>query len=197
MAARFEKDSRRTKNPGTRLYTPTRDSAAYAYDPETGERTEGIPAQGDGRTRPVPIRVQREMNTLERIGIMFCAFVFAGMIIFILSGYERISRAYADINTLNDEIEDVNLHISELNVAIECAVTIQQAEAAALAAGMTYPTQAQSLQIGDPLPAIGTGTAGTPSGSDPTTAAGTPTGEDPAVTNGDGDGDGASPEGGE
>jgi len=163
--ARFEKDRRRANNAGTRLYTPSRDSAALSYDPETGEP---ILTDAEGKPIPVPVSMQREMTSLERIGIMVCAFVFAGMILFTLSGYERISRAYADINTLNDEIEDIELHISELNVSIECAVTIEQAEAAALAAGMTYPTRAQIYTAGDPIPAPSLTLSDTLTGEDPT-----------------------------
>jgi hypothetical protein len=41
----------------------------------------------------------------------FCGFIFAGMVLFTLSGYERNSRAYADINSLNDEIDENQLRI--------------------------------------------------------------------------------------
>ena len=166
--ARFQKDQRRAHNAGTRLYTPTRDSAALSYDPETGEP---ILTDADGKVIPAPVAPPREMTTMERIGIMFCAFVFTGMILFTLSGYERISRAYADINTLNDEIDEIELHISELNVAIECAVTIEQAENAALAAGMTYPTRAQIYTAGDPIPAPSSTLTDPLAGEDPTNSA--------------------------
>lgn len=166
--ARFEKDRRRAHNAGTRLYTPTRDSAALSYDPETGEP---ILTDAEGKVIPAPVAVAREMTTMERIGVMVCAFVFAGMVLFTLSGYERISRAYADINTLNDEIEDIELHISELNVSIECAVTIEQAETAALAAGMTYPTRAQIYNAADPIPAPSSTLSDALIGEDPTDSA--------------------------
>jgi len=166
--AKFQKDSRRAHNAGTRLYTPTRDSAALSYDPETGEP---ILTDADGKIIPAPVAPAREMTTMERIGVMVCAFIFAGMILFTLSGYERISRAYADINTLNDEIEDIELHISELNVSIECAVTIEQAETAALAAGMTYPTRAQIYTAGDPIPAPSSSLTDALTGEDPTESA--------------------------
>lgn len=166
--AKFQKDQRRAHNAGTRLYTPTRDSAALSYDPETGDP---ILTGADGRVIPAPVAPPREMTTMERIGIMFCAFVLAGMILFTLSGYERISRAYADINTLNDEIEDIELHISELNVSIECAVTIEQAETAALAAGMAYPTRAQIYTAGDPIPAPSSTLGDSLAGEDPTDTA--------------------------
>ncbi len=189
-AARFQKDERTKKRrakPDTRLYQPSRDSAAYDYDRETGEP---IP-DTDGRVRPVPIRTQKEMSVLERIGIMFCAFAFAGMILFTLSGYERISRAYSDINTLNEDIEEVTLHFAQDSSFSELQ--------AALAAGMTYPTQSQSLVAGDPIPASFGAASGsdTPAGTDPTAEdgaggagdAGDATGNDPAPPGGAGGGE--------
>ena len=74
------------------------------------------------------------------------------MVLFTLSGYERISRAYADINALNDECDTTDLRINELNVQIECAVTIQDAQKVAEEYGMKYPDQSQYVRIGDPLP---------------------------------------------
>ena len=72
------------------------------------------------------------MTALGRIGLIISGFLFAGMVLFTLSGYERISRAYADINALNSEIDSTSLRINELDVQIECAVTIQDAQQVAV-----------------------------------------------------------------
>ena len=136
--ANFKINKRTTKNAKTRIFAPSNKKKVddeFAGD-ESDINFEDI---------PTPIKEQKEMTTFERAVVMACSFIFAGMIVFVLSGYERISRAYADINTINDSIESVKLHISELNVSIECAVTIDQAEEAAIAAGMSYPTQSQIL----------------------------------------------------
>ena len=99
------------------------------------------------------VRVDKpEMTSLGRIGLIISSFIFAGMVLFTLSGYERISRAYADINALNNEIELTDLRINELEVQIECAVTIQDAQEIAEAYGMQYPEQNQYVRIGDRLP---------------------------------------------
>jgi hypothetical protein len=92
------------------------------------------------------------MTGLGRFGLIVSGFLFAGMVLFTLSGYERISRAYADINVLRTEIESTNLRIRELDVQIECAVTIQDAQKIAEAYGMKYPEKNQYVRIGDPLP---------------------------------------------
>lgn len=164
---RFENDDRRRSAPSTKLYAPTRDSGAYAYDPETGERLENAPL----KAAPVELKLRSEMKTSSRIGIMFCAFVFAGMLVFVLSGYERISRAYAAINTLNDAIAEIQLHINALEADIECAVTIEDAQKYAESHGMRYPTQSQYLQSGSTIPVTG---SSTPAGQEPDDDAPTP-----------------------
>jgi hypothetical protein len=99
------------------------------------------------------IRVDKPQTTsLGRIGLIISSFIFAGMVLFTLSGYERISRAYADINALNNEIDLTILRINELDVQIECAVTIQDAQKAAESYGMRYPEKGQYVRIGDALP---------------------------------------------
>ena len=160
MESHFKKDtgSKNVKNAGTRLYAPAVEKAKPETDPETGEVVQ------DETVEATPVQFRAEaakgMSSAGRIGIMVCAFIFAGMLIFILSGYERISRAYSDINTLNNDIDEVKLHISALNVSIECAVTIDDAEKAALAAGMTYPSQSQIFTAGQTIPAPNTGNTG-------------------------------------
>ena len=181
MEARFRKDSEkgRVKNAGTLLYAPGKETVeTQASDPDTGE-----PVASDAAgAKAVPKRIvaQKDTSVLGWIGIIFSAFLVAGMLLFILSGYERISRAYSDINTLNSQIEEIKLHISELNVSIECAVTIEEAEQAALAAGMTYPSQSQILVPGQAIPSGGfRNSSSVPTGSE--------NGSEPSETPGEGD----------
>ena len=99
------------------------------------------------------VRVEKaQMTSLGRVGLIISGFLFAGMVLFTLSGYERISRAYADINALNSESDLTDLRINELEVQIECAVTIQDAQKVAEEYGMRYPEKSQYVRIGDPLP---------------------------------------------
>ena len=144
---RFEDDRKKGKAPTTRLYMPNQE--------EQAERTQRTPRQrAGGRSSHEPgVRVQKsEMTSLGRIGLIISGFLFAGMVLFTLAGYERISRAYADINALNNEIDSTDLRINELDVKIECAVTIQDAQKVAEAYGMRYPEKSQYVRIGDPLP---------------------------------------------
>lgn len=131
------------KQAGTKLYTPRRDETAFAYDPETGEkRTEPVYTSAPVREKP-----RRELKLGSRIALVVCAFVFAGMLLFTLSGYEKISRAYSSVNTLEDDIDEIKLRINALEAEIECAVTIEEATAYATSHGMQYPLRAQYRQI--------------------------------------------------
>lgn len=122
----------------TKMYAPTGEQKAYKYKPTGGSRKKEAASLEGRRERTVA-----EVTQLGKLGMVFCAFIFAGMVLFILMGYEKIARAYSDINTLNNSIDQSKLHIKELDVAIECAVTIDQAQQAAQKFNMQYPTKSQ------------------------------------------------------
>lgn len=158
MDIRFDGEPKKGQTPTTRLNLPNQEETE-SDSSRAGTRRRRERYGSDGAQEP-HVRVEKpELNPLARIGLIFCGFIFAGMVLFTLTGYERITRAYADINALNSEIEETDLRINELDVQIECAVTIQDAQAVAEEYGMQYPEQDQYVKIGDPLPF---------SGSDPT-----------------------------
>ncbi|MCE5188486.1 MAG: hypothetical protein LLF75_04830 [Eubacteriales bacterium] len=147
---RFDEASKKGKSPTTRLYTQNKNGEA-----EETARTGRV--KTNRRTPDEPhVRVDKpEMTVLGRVGLIISGFILSGMILFTLAGYERISRAYADINALNTEKDSTKLRINELDVQIECAVTIQDAQKIAEAYGMRYPEKSQYVRIGDPLPFSG------------------------------------------
>ena len=152
MDIRFEDDRKKGRSPTTRLYLPTQEEQD-AYEARSAETRSTRPHSGAKSARESGVRVNKpESSSQGRIGLIISGFLFAGMVLFTLSGYERISRAYADINALNDEIDLTDLRINELSVQIECAVTIQDAQKVAEAYGMRYPEKKQYVRIGDPLP---------------------------------------------
>lgn len=155
MDIRFDEESKKGKSPTTRLYT--------ARQTEEAENTGRTVRTRTGRAEDEPhIRVEKpEITPLGRIGLIISGFLFAGMVLFTLAGYERISRAYADINALNTQIDSTELRINELDVQIECAVTIQEAQQVAESYGMRYPEKSQYVKIGDPLPFSGGAAAAT------------------------------------
>lgn len=152
MDIRFEDDRKKGRSPTTRLYMPTKEEQD-AYEARAAETRSTRPRSGAKSARESGVRVKKqESSSLGRIGLIISGFLFAGMVLFTLSGYERISRAYADINALNAENDLTDLRINELQVQIECAVTIQDAQKVAEAYGMRYPEKSQYVRIGDPLP---------------------------------------------
>lgn len=154
MDIRFDNEPKKGQTPTTRLHMPNKETAE-----DFESRSERNPSRGRSASRAAEephVRVEKpELNPLARIGLILCGFIFAGMVLFTLTGYERISRAYADINALNTEIDSTKLRINELEVQIECAVTIQDAQKVAEAYGMQYPEKSQYVKIGDPLPFSG------------------------------------------
>ena len=154
MDIRFEDDRKKGRSPTTRLYLPAEEVEKAQQAQQSQAQTKRNPrARSGGKAAPSGIRVEKpEMTSLGRIGLLISGFLFAGMVLFTLSGYERISRAYADINALNNESDTTDLRINELEVQIECAVTIQDAQKVAEAYGMRYPEKNQYVRIGDPLP---------------------------------------------
>lgn len=187
MEIEFDHKTEKGKTPGTRMYSPKK-------------RPDGRSAPAKGAKRGAAVQVDDTVideegyrihlaadknNPAARIGVMLSAFLLAGMILFTLFGYEEISRAYADVNILKDEIELTKLRITALDVEIECAVTIQQAQEAAEAAHMQYPTQQQYVRIGDSIPFAGALPASnTPNTAGGQTGAGVPTPSDGAQPDG-------------
>lgn len=155
----------------TRMYAPShggKRTVAFAPLSEQQRESEQPPepaAETQQLKRP---RSVQQIKPFTRFMLVLCSFIFAGMILFVLTGYERISRANADINTLNVQIEETELNINALNAAIECAVTIDQAQEWAKSHNMQYPSKSQYVRAGAPIPiTVGTDpTAGT--GSDET-----------------------------
>lgn len=189
MEIEFDGKRKKGKTPGTRMYATGKKQKQSAKQPVVDAREKNRKRSADDTVvdeEGYRIHLSEDAdNPLARIGVMFSGFLLAGMILFTLFGYEQISRAYADINTLKDEIELTRLRITALDVEIECAVTIQQAQEAAEAAHMRYPTQSQYVKIGQKIPFSGALTAAaTPTVSAPPDAAAqnSPV-PDPAATN--------------
>lgn len=162
MEFSFSDEPKKGSAPATKMYAPKKRSAQKSGDGSgTKAQEAGAVVSSGAHTK----RGRRAMSTGSRIGVMFSGFLFAGMLLFTLTGYERISRAYADVNTINREIELTQLRIKALDVQIECAVTIQDAQDTAERYGMRYPTQSQYVKIGSAIPVFGQAPSDTDVGS--------------------------------
>lgn len=152
-APRIERKEHRKGEARVRMYAPKRDTEAFAYDPETGERL----SEPTMTVAPIEesVDIKPKLKLGSRISIIFCIFVFAAMFVFILSGYAQIAQAYTSINDLNDSIDELNIRILALNASIECAVTIDEAQDYAIRHGMQYPTMNQYIGPGEHIPSTG------------------------------------------
>ena len=166
MEIQFDKKSGGRKKNDTRMYAPSQGRKRVTFGPADAQtrRQNGDDRQTDESTLRSG-RQEGETRGITRFGLVLCTFAFAGMLLFMLSGYEKITRAYQEINNINSQIEEAELTINALEVAIECAVTIDQAQEWAKAHNMQYPLQSQYVASGSAIPVSGApadtpGTAG-------------------------------------
>lgn len=151
MEFQFDNEPKRGGRPATRLYAPTH-GKQRSYRPATEDERFASPQAQEQPEQEAARRPQHEVKPFARFMLILCSFIFAGMILFVLTGYERITRAYADINALNAEIDKTKLNINALEAAIECAVTIDQAQQWAKDHNMQYPSKSQYVRSGSTIP---------------------------------------------
>lgn len=140
----------------TRVYSPTYGTSAYAY----AERAAAVPQPVQPERRPEQQqRVQEKRRQKPQLSAGTKAALVFGILLMTCAGlftifrYHSIARQYAEVNALHADIENIELRIRELNVALECAVNIEDAKQAAQQSGMTYPAASQYVRVGDTLPA--------------------------------------------
>ena len=160
MEIRFEKRNN-ARGYGNAGAAPARgnDRRKVTFAPPEDGRA-GAAEQAEDREETPEKTSFRSGIEIGKYGIMISLFVFAGMILFMLSGYEKISRSYQEINTINAEIDETKLNINALEVAIECAVTIEEAQQWAKAHNMQYPLQSQYVVSGSSVPVTRSGSSG-------------------------------------
>lgn len=197
MEIQFDsKPKKGSKKSQTKMYAPTHGRRKVMFAPATEQqKAEPYDAPETEEDVRIPARRKAELKPFTRLMLVVCSFIFAGMILFVLTGYERISRAYQEVNSINSSIETTELNINALDVAIECAVTIDQAKDWAKAHNMQYPLQSQYIVSGGSVPITGTGpdAAAPPDATTAPEPAETPATQ-PAATPGPDDGSGTAPD---
>lgn len=103
MEIQFDNESAKGPRPVSRVYAPNKRRRDDGFEPEEAGGILKAPAFKE--EKPKVIRQMHEVKPLTRFAIIVCAFIFAGMVLFILTGYEKISRAYSGVNTLTTEID--------------------------------------------------------------------------------------------
>lgn len=147
----------RSYAPDQRVYAPTRGSAAYAYAEPAESPYPYAPPAAEPQQKPAAAPARKPkvkpLSLGGRLLIVISILMVTGASLTMVARYAMIAQQYGLVNELKDDIEDSELRLAQLNVALECAVSLDDAKAAAERMGMTYPTAAQYVAVGEPLPA--------------------------------------------
>ncbi len=150
VAAKKLDNERRYAPAATRVYAQSAAAPALAPNPQAQPQaaprpTIASPARATRIARaaqPRP-RVSPGRLLFTTLGIM----AGAALMILILVRYAMISQEYALVNDTKEQIEASGREIAALKVQLNAAVSLDEARAAALAAGMGYPTADQIVRI--------------------------------------------------
>lgn len=149
VAAR-KTDSKLRYAPATRVYT--QGAAAPALEPAQRERPdETLRRRQASAVRAT--RVERAVRPRPRVSAGRMLFITLGilagaaLLLIILVRYAMISQEYALVNETKAQIEESEGEIAALKVQLNAVVSLEKARAAALAAGMGYPTAEQIVRI--------------------------------------------------
>lgn len=136
----------------TRVYSPTRGSSAYAYAQAAAAPQPQPQQQPQQHPQPKPRPQQRPQLSLGcRWALLVTVMMLAAASLVVVSRFASIAVQYSEVNQLKSDIENAQLRIGALNVALECAVSIQDIQDAAKRFGMTYPTASQYVRTGDTM----------------------------------------------
>lgn len=135
--------------PATRVYA--QGSAAPALEPQERQRPQVKPGR---QVSPVQAtRIARSVCPRPRVSpgrLMFVTLaIMAGsaLMIITLVRYAMITQEYTVVNETREQIEESGREIAALKVQLNAAVSLEEARAAALEAGMGYPTAEQIIRI--------------------------------------------------
>ncbi|MEL7609005.1 MAG: hypothetical protein AAGU74_05825 [Bacillota bacterium] len=145
--------------PSGYAYTSTAATAAQpAYEPSRPARRpapapQPRPRQPE-RTPGYRVRpdAQSAISPLRKAAMIFGIMGVSAALLLVLARYARISDEYSVVNDLKSQIAEQDRNIETLNVALEFAMTIQEADAAAKESGMNYPSADQIVKPGELTP---------------------------------------------
>lgn len=151
-----------TAKKGQNVYAPSR---VYSYSRAATaeklpyEEAESIPAQiprAEPKRHAAPqTRIMREATTAQKrkqrtlpklisvTGVLMIAAVMIGLVF----RYASIASAYRMVNSTQKKIEESQRRITELEVQLDEAVSLDEARLAAAQAGLNYPTAEQIVEV--------------------------------------------------
>lgn len=103
--------------------------------PQTRIMREATPAQ------------KRKQRTLPKLVSIAGVVMIAAVMILLVLRYAQIATAYSNINSIKDDIEESQRRITELEVQLDEAVSIDEARLAAARSGLNYPTADQIVTV--------------------------------------------------
>ena len=143
----------------SRVYSYSRAATAEKLAYPSYEEDDNIPAQipraepkrhAAPRTRiireatPAQKRKQRTMPKLVSvIGVLTIAAILIGLVL----RYAAITSAYSKVNAMEAKIEESRRRITELEVQLDEAVTLDEARSTALEEGLNYPNAGQIVKV--------------------------------------------------
>lgn len=129
--------------PATRVYT--QDSAAPALEPQVKPGRQVSPAQATRIARSA--RPRPKVSPGRLMFVTLAIMTGSALMIITLVRYAMITQEYAVVNETREQIEESGREIAALKVQLNAAVSLEEARAAALEAGMGYPTAEQIIRI--------------------------------------------------
>jgi len=116
--------------------------------PKPNDRREVITPQIAQQANSAPIaRADVGANVLRSLLTTIGVLAAAAAVLLLLVRYAAITEQYAVVNDLKAVIEENERALTELNVELNSAVSLQQAREAALQAGLGYPSAEQIVRI--------------------------------------------------
>lgn len=133
-----------------RVYAPSRGNLAIESEALPYTRVaEPAPAAAPRRPKLVPLApakkrhtlldTVREYKVLPKTGAVALILAMAFALIFTLSGFNNISAAQKEINSLTKQVSEMEKGVEKANVDLLFALDPAAAHDAARAAGMSYP----------------------------------------------------------
>lgn len=142
---------RRRNLDALRVYAPSRGNLAIKSEALPATRVAEPSPSREPRRRPtlVPRKpavrrrtladVLRENKVLPKTAAVVCVLAMAMALIVMLSGYNNISAAQKEINSLSKRVDDMESVVEKTNVEYLFAIDAGSAHDAASEAGMNYP----------------------------------------------------------
>ena len=143
-AAAKRKEAYVEYDPTTRVYSYSGAAVAEAM-PQTAPVRDNTT-----RTRveqhPTPVK-RGKQRTGRRVLAIFTVLAIGVVVMTLMIRYARIANCYTEINGIKRSITLAQQDIASLNVELNSSVNIDEARAAALAAGMGYPSAEQIVDV--------------------------------------------------